>query len=156
MEDRKAPKKGEAGGVAGAQVHRCRERAKYHRAGKPERWVKTRLEGKQARKRFTAALQNHGIVQGWEYAGLTNAICEPILGGSVKELKIKRDLPARANLRDHLEATELAAILFGESLAEERIESSDLFGYRECRPLCRSIGLVVADAVMTVRQMSRR
>lgn len=80
---------------------------------------------------FTETLKAHGVT-GQGYAQCTNAICKPIIGATVKEVKEARGIPANVNLRDTLSRSELAAIDFAEVLAEERIAQNNSQGNREC------------------------
>lgn len=67
-----------------------------------------RLVGKEVRKRFTKTLDEHGVKKPFEYALCTNEVYKPLLGGTAKQVKEKRGLHPKANLRDNMSLRELA------------------------------------------------
>ena len=92
-------------------------------------------------------LQNHGVVEGWQFGACTNAMYRPLLGGSCKEIKQKRGLSNRANLRDNLQTEELIDIMFAERLAKRKIEANNLSGYKPCFNACESAARLTKQAL---------
>jgi hypothetical protein len=120
----------------------------YDRAT-PERqeFFEQRIVGKVARKRLTDALKQHGV-EGMGYGQCTNAIYQPILGGKTADVKRAKGLPAKANLRDNLNAEELIKLNFAELLAKSRIESARSKGNRACAIECSMAGRAVVAALV--------
>ena len=136
-------------------VVRAHQRAAaiWRRQGRDEKWIQHRLASIPVRHRFTDTLKAHGITEGVEYAACTNAIYKPLLGGTAKEALIELDLPANANLRDHLEVKELAAVSLSEASAEDLIAEHDLRGQAECESACRASASAIAKALDHAREV---
>jgi hypothetical protein len=100
------------------------------------KWVEARAQGRQQRLVFTDTLKDHGVSQGWQFGACTNAIYQPILGGKAKDVKAKRGLPARANLRDAMSLKEVMAAGLAEALATESISNKDSQGFNDCKVEC--------------------
>jgi len=81
----------------------------------------TRAQGKVVRNHHTAVLQAHDVSAAG-FAICTNATYKPIFGGTKNQIVKERNLPTKANLRDHASLKEIAAILLAEILADEDIE----------------------------------
>ena len=106
--------------------------------------IEKRLRSKQIRISFTQTLADHGISEGWEFATITNSIYQPLLGGTAKEVRQKKNLPAKQNLRDGLSNVELSAVMLAESLAEHDIDVNALFGFNQCNNATKSAASKVA------------
>ena len=98
-----------------------------------------RAQGKVTRNHFTDTLQDHGV-NGAGYALCTDAIYKPLLGGTAKQIKDARGLPAGANLRENMSRLELVASMFAEEVAIERIKNINASGNRECVRHSREAG----------------
>lgn len=90
-----------------------------------------RAQGKVTRSHFTETLANHGVT-GAGFAVCTNEIYKPLLGGTAKEIKAARNLPAKSNLRESMSRLELVASMFAEEVAIERIKATEATGNRQC------------------------
>jgi len=97
--------------------------------------IKIRLQSKEIRISFTQTLQGHGVKQGWEFAAITNAIYKPIIGGTAKQIKQSRQLPASANIRDSLSRLELTGVMFAEELSQRDIEETNAQGFKPCHDI---------------------
>jgi hypothetical protein len=104
-----------------------------------------RLAGKQGRLTFTDTLKEHGVTKGKDFAICTDAIYDPLLGGTTKELKQQRNLPKKASLRDNMSIDELAAVFFTEVAASRKIKRKDVQGVTKCAKTCRSTAEKVSD-----------
>jgi len=91
-----------------------------------------RAQGMLTRHLFTDALKAHGVT-GSGFAACTNAIYQPLFGGTAKEIKAVKGLPERANLREHMSRLELVAAMFAEEVAMARIEQHEANGNQECK-----------------------
>lgn len=110
---------------------------------KTAEWIASRAIGKATRLEFTGCLRDHAV-RGNGYARCTNAIYQPLLGGTAKELKIQKGLSANTNLRDNIDTDELVAVMFSEVVAKRRITTKDAQGNKECTEECHQAGTAVA------------
>ena len=106
--------------------------------------ITKRLEGKVIRNMLTDTLKDHGVV-GIGYAQCTDAIYEPLLGGTAKQLRTERNLPVRANVRETMNILELAAVSMAEVLADRDIIAQDINGNTKCRVACNDSAKKVAS-----------
>lgn len=94
-------------------------------------WAGTRALARATRKDYTDTLRDHGV-KGSGYVECTDAIYKELLGGAAWQIRVQRQLPSRANLRNEMSATELTYVMATESLAKDRIEDEDSRGNFEC------------------------
>lgn len=115
--------------------NRGRQRAinVWKRQGKSDKEIAARIKGIEARNYFTDTLQAHGIRQGWEYAGITNALYLELLGDTAKGLKQSMGLSHHASLRDNFDMVKTMSLGLVEALATEDVESNDLQGFDPCK-----------------------
>ena len=111
---------------------RQRAIATWKKQGKTDKEIQTRLRGIEVRYQFTDTLKEHGVVQPWQYAIITNAIYKEIFGQTAAEMKESLGLSKRDALRDNLSLSQMAANLLAEALSTEDIESNDRQGFQEC------------------------
>jgi len=109
-----------------------------------QEWLAKRVIGKIHRKQFAESLCNHEV-RGAGFPRCTNSIYKPTLGGTAKELKKLRNLPANASLRDHLDAEELSIIAFAEIASRRKIEKEDVRGNIPCERACFETANKVAE-----------
>lgn len=128
--------------------YRVGQRRKYNALGKDQDWVEEREEGIVQRKTLTSTLQAHDAS---DYAGATNAIYKPLLGGTAARVKMQMQLTPKANLRDNLSTHDLMRVKFAESMASDKIEADDLRGNDHCNTACRVAGEAVATALEKVK-----
>lgn len=107
--------------------------------------IEARLRGKQVRIHFTQVLQDHGVVEGWQFGACTNAVYRPLLGADAATLKKQRGLAKSDNLRDSMSLREIAATMFAEAESQSRIEDKNLQGYKPCRDEIESVSKGVRD-----------
>src|SRR5690554_4733744 len=108
--------------------------------------------GKDVRKRFTKTLDEHGVKKPIEYASCTNEVYKPILGGTAKQVREKRGLHAKANLRDSMSIAELAFTMASEALASERIEQQASQGFIQCRDATKQASVAIKSAIDSDRR----
>lgn len=109
-----------------------------------QQWTAKRLQGKVRRNELTQTLKDHGVV-GSGYALCTDAIYDPLLGGTAKVVKEIRNLPAKVNLREHMTEDELYTIGFAEMLSKRAIETKDINGNKPCAKECNAVARRVAS-----------
>ncbi len=95
------------------------------------RWAGLRAISRAVRNGYTSTLKLHGTT-GYGYANCTNVIYRQILGANAKQLLNSQGLQESDNLRDNLPERSLSFVTAAESLATERIEEEDCFGFSEC------------------------
>ena len=109
--------------------------------------IERRLQGKKIRVLFTHELSDRGLTHGWQFGQCTNAIYEPILGGTANEIKDQRNLPVKANIRDSLSTLELSAVSFAEDLAIRDMRNTNAIGFSECHQVTRDAAQKVRKAM---------
>jgi prophage antirepressor-like protein len=129
--------------------YQAKQARRYQALGKTEDWIEERQEGIQERKSLTATIQAH---EAKDYAGCTNAIYRPVLGGTAAGLKMTLQLRPKDNLRDNLSTRDLMKVKFAEMMASDKIEREDLRGDAPCHSACRLAGDAVASALRVVRE----
>ena len=123
---------------------------KYLAQGKSPEWIEGREDGMEKRKTYTDVLDEHGVDKPG-FAKCTNAIYQPLLGGTASVVKVKMGLKPKANLRDSLSSRDLTLVKFAEMLASERIEADDLQGTTPCQ----QASLLASQAVAHAEKMSK-
>jgi hypothetical protein len=108
--------------------------------------------GKRVRRSYTDTLKERGVSKPFEYANCTNETYKHLLGGTAKELKIRRKLHPKANLRDNMSVSELAYTMASEALAIERIEHQEANGYTACRTETRLASQSIRSAIEADRR----
>jgi hypothetical protein len=108
--------------------------------------------GKGVRKRYTATLEGHGVTMPIEYARCTNAAYKELFGGTAKQLRQRRGLPEKANIRDNMSLAELAYTMASEALASERIEHQNSQGFLQCHDATRKASSAIRGAIEADRQ----
>lgn len=78
----------------------------YREKGYDEKWIAKRMKGIQDRKELTDVWQEGGIVEGKEYAILTNEIYKEWFGMTAKEYKQYKGL-RKESLRDNMDSMEV-------------------------------------------------
>jgi hypothetical protein len=105
----------------------------------------TRDVSKQVRNKYTATLTAHGA-GGSAIGYCTDAIYQILLGGTCRQITTKRNLPAKANLRDTLPLGELLQTMTTEYMASERIEDMEVHGKEPCAEASRASARFVKEA----------
>jgi hypothetical protein len=85
----------------------------------------------------------------------TEATYERLLGGPSWKLRAERNLPKKANLRDHLKADELSFLMAAESLAAERIVDEGRSGNTDCREASALGAAAIRSAIEADRRTRR-
>lgn len=123
----------------------------YKKLGKDEKWIGERFKGISTRNEFTKTLAAHGVEQ-QGFKDCTNAIYQPLFGGSVSVIREKKGLEKNQNVRDNMSAVELAAVGLSELLAMENIDTNKVKGAAKCELVCRHSSKVVASAIVQSRK----
>jgi hypothetical protein len=122
--------------------------AAFDRITDPKTIVRTkaRIEGIATRKLETSAFASTGLVsEGRQYAELTNATYQGLMGGTAKELRAQRGLKPKDSLRDSLDDVSLAAISLSELLAAKKAPTAANF--EELKELTEAQARRVREAI---------
>lgn len=115
-------------------------------------WLFRRVSGVVARNQFTKTLASHGVSGGNGFRLCTNAIYLPLFHGTAAEIREKRGLPEKANLREHMSAQELITTAFAEMLATDRVKARAVFGNDGCAMECNRAASDVAGMIRDARE----
>jgi DNA-damage-inducible protein D len=124
-------------------LDRARETWKKH--GRSAKWIQQRMLGQETRNKLTDYWTGHGIMEGEEFAILTNIIHEEWSGVSVKEHKGIKGLKTQ-NLRDHMNEAELIFTALAELSTRHIAESVDARGMPENAEAGRKGGGIAKNA----------
>jgi hypothetical protein len=119
----------------------------YEKRGKSADWTAERLKSIGTRNMFTRTLAAHGV-SGDGFRNCTNAIYEPLYGGTTNVIRAKKGLSKNQSIRDNMSKVELAAVGLIEALASDEIERKDIQGNAECEITSRRASRTVANALI--------
>lgn len=119
----------------------------YKKKGKDNKWIAQRLKSIDTRNSFTSTLAAHGV-SGEGFRNCTNAIYEPLWGGTTAVIREKKGLTSKDSIRDNCSRVELAAIDLSEALASDEIENNDIRGNAKCEMASRRASRVIANALL--------
>jgi hypothetical protein len=114
-------------------------------------WVGVRALARSRRVNFTDTLKAHDV-SGKGYMMCTEATYLNLLGGRSYEIRASRGWPAKSNLRDRMDASELAYVMAAESLAAERIADEDRRGNSDCA----NASAIAAAAIRSAIEADRK
>lgn len=115
--------------------------------------IAARNEGVGSRRVFTDQLMRRGVRQDG-FGDCTRAVYTPLFGGGTDEIKKNYGLPEGANVRDHMNAVQLAAVSLTELLSAERIEKQRDYGTNACVETCNKVAKEVAGLITGTRRLS--
>jgi hypothetical protein len=115
--------------------------------------IAARNEGVGSRRVFTDQLMRRGVRQDG-FADCTRALYAPLFGGSTDTIKKNYGLPDGANVRDHMNAVQLAAVSLTELLSAERIEKQRDYGTNACVETCNKVAKEVAGLITSNRRLA--
>lgn len=114
-------------------------------------WAGVRALSRSRRKSYTAVLKAHGVVAKG-YMQCTEAVYLHLLGGKSYQLRSSLNLRPKTNLREHLDADNLAYIMAAEALSAERIQEEK----REGNASCAEASAISARAIRRAIDEDRR
>lgn len=103
----------------------------YKVKGYNDEWINARVQTIVSRKELTREWQQRGIIEGIEYAMLTDTISKGTFGLKIKDHKELKGLVKSHNLRDHMTPLELALTMLGETTTAELARNTDAHGFRD-------------------------
>ena len=111
----------------------------YRAKGYDEKWISKRLEGIQDRKELTDVWYDNGIVDGREYAMLTNEIYKEWSGMTAKEYKQYKGL-RKESLRDNMDNIEIILTDLSEETAKRLAEKHKPKGLEQNKKVAKMGG----------------
>jgi hypothetical protein len=90
----------------------------YLQLGYSENWINQRLKSIEIRKELTDEWKNRGVIEGQQFAILTDIISKAWADKTTKEYKILKGLQ-KENLRDNMTNTELILNMLAEASAKD-------------------------------------
>lgn len=127
---------------------------RYKAIGRPPEWIAEREQGISERRTFTDVLQGHGVAEGVEFAQVTDAMYMGLFRRSAKGMKLTKNLPTKASLRDNMTAGELSAVRLSEYTAGDKIEHDNLQGVRPCAAVSRFAGERIMEAIVDIKNVT--
>lgn len=129
-----------------------RYRAKYRAEGRPEEWIEERLKSDLIRNELTDEWRERGAKEDIHFAILTNELSEGTFELTVKAYKEYKQLPAKANVRDHMTNIELALTSLSEATSIEFHRDRNSQGFGELRRDAKDAGRVAGQARKVVEE----
>lgn len=114
-------------------------------------WAGVRALSRSRRRSYTDVLKAHGVAQKG-YMECTEAVYLHLLGGKSYQIRAAMKLKPKANLREHLEADNLAYIMAAEALSAERIQEEE----RRGNAACAQASAISAQAIRRAIEDDRR
>jgi len=111
----------------------------YRAKGYDEKWIAKRMKGSQDRKELTDVWQESGIVEGKEYAILTNEIYKEWSGMTTKEYKQYKGL-RKESLRDNMDSMEVILTDLSEETAKRLAKRHKTQGLEQNKEVARMEG----------------
>lgn len=117
----------------------------YLQKGYTRDWINQRLQAIQVRKELTDEWQDRGVMQGKEYAILTNEITQAWSGMNTQQYKKLKGLK-KQNLRDNMSTTELILNMLAETSTTDISKEKKPVTFEENKKVARRGGGVAGIA----------
>ena len=117
----------------------------YQKKGYDADWIHQRILSMRVRNELTAEWQALGVVQGREYAILTDEITKAWSGMTTRQYKNLKGLK-KENLRDNMSTLEIVLNMLAETTTTELSKAHRPEGFEESRIVARRGGKVAGDA----------
>ena len=118
------------------------------------KWAGMRALARAQRVSYTNTLKQHAVA-GAGYSECTDSIYRALFDGRAVEIRRQRELPVRANLRDHFSTDELSFVMASEALAAERIDAENRMGNWDCAKASMKSAGYIREAIERDRQDRR-
>ena len=117
----------------------------YLKKGYTREWINQRLQAIQVRKELTDEWDDRGVMQGLEYAILTDEITKAWSGMTTRQYKRLKGLK-KENLRDNMSTLELVLNMLAEATTTELSKEQEPQTFNENIDVARSGGEVAGNA----------
>jgi hypothetical protein len=127
----------------------------YRAQGKDDKWIRTRMEGKIKRHRFTAALQAavRDMLKPHHYATATDDIYEGLWGRTANYLRYEMELPKSANLRDHQPVLALHYQGIAEEVCAQQLGEREELSWHEAREIVQTVARFIGRQAQETSQL---
>jgi hypothetical protein len=115
------------------------------------KWAGARALARSERVTYTGVLKRQGV-EGKGYMRCTEAVYVNLLGGKSFEIRDRRGLAPKVNLRDNLDVAELSYVMAAEALSSERILEEN----RQGNAACEEASGISAGAIRRAIEEDRR
>ena len=119
--------------------------ADYKRLGYSDSWINQRLKSIEIRKELTDEWNRTGVIEGYQYATLTDIITQEWSGFKTKEYKQFKGLK-KESLRDNMTTVELILNSLAEASTTEISKQKDPSGFEENKVVAKEGGEVAKIA----------
>ncbi len=126
-----------------------RARDTYELKGYSKTWIDNRLLGIRNRNKLTDEWQERGAIDK-DHGILTNQIYKYGFGYTAKEMRNMKNLPPRANVRDHFSDIGLALTNLGEVTARELHIANNSVGIDSLKEDTKQAGNVIKNARLEI------
>lgn len=117
----------------------------YVKLGYSENWINQRLKSIEIRKELTDEWKKRGIMEGAQFATLTDIITKAWSDKSTKEYKILKGLK-KENLRDNMTNTELILSMLAEASTKDISTATNPQGFEASKQVAKQGGEVAKVA----------
>lgn len=112
--------------------------------------LQQRIKSKKIRNEHTRMLCARGVRDGRDFATCTNKTYQGLYGTNAAGLRRLKNLPLKANVRNHMDTNELIEVGFSENLSTRKIKQGSAYGVEECGSINFNTAKSVADFVKDV------
>ncbi len=116
----------------------------YRRKGYSESWINQRLKSIEVRKDLTDEWDRSGVMQGKEYASLTDIISKGWSGMTTRQYKNLKGLH-KENLRDNMTNMELILNMLAEATTTELSRKTNPQGFQESAQIAHEGGKIAGN-----------
>ncbi len=119
----------------------------YRAKGYSDEWIEKRVRGIAVRNELTDEWKKRDVVEGKEFAILTNEISKATFGKTVEEYKQFKKLgKPNQNLRDHMDDLELIFGMLGEASTTAIARGKNARGFEENETAAKEGGTIAGNA----------
>ncbi|QTA86216.1 KilA-N domain-containing protein [Desulfonema magnum] len=101
-----------------------------------QEWLAQKALSTVHRNKLTGTLKKHGVHGPFNFAKCTNNTYRGLYNRTARQLKADKNLPAKVNLREHMDTDELITVGFTEMVTRKDIEKRDVQGNTPCANSC--------------------
>ncbi len=123
----------------------------YQRLGYSDDWINQRLKSIEIRKELTDEWKRTGVLEGQQFAVLTNILTKAWSGKTVKEYKQHKGLK-KENLRDNMTNTELILNMLAEASAKDISQAVNPENFEQNKQVALQGGEVAHTARIALEQ----
>ncbi len=117
----------------------------YLKLGYSENWINQRLKSIEIRKELTDEWKKRGLIEGLQFATLTDIITKAWSGKTTKEYKILKGL-RKENLRDNMTNTELILNMLAEASTKDISQATKPESFKKSAMIAQQGGKIAGDA----------